>query len=190
MAWARHGHGMASVNQTRPHCVNQMGKTHSTSKPLVAWHGRGTAWARHGHGMDTACYVWIGLNTVAQLDSIGRVRSRTHKRVPWELSHGGRRAGQWSNVQLHVWPRRRIRVSISPILCCLSDVKRYKCTSHTLVSTCTISKPRAISADVTYVSPLVTGHSLLHALTFEDCALLGYNAASSGNLLPTFRDNV
>ena len=24
-----HGHGMASVNQTRPHCVNQMGKTHS-----------------------------------------------------------------------------------------------------------------------------------------------------------------
>ena len=40
MAWARHGHGMASVNQTRPHCVNQMGKTHS--KPLAA---------RHGHDM-------------------------------------------------------------------------------------------------------------------------------------------
>ena len=39
------GHGMASVNQTRPHCVNQMGKTHS--KPLAARHGRGTAWARH-----------------------------------------------------------------------------------------------------------------------------------------------
>ena len=34
---------MASVNQTRPHCVNQMGKTHS--KPLAARHG--TAWARH-----------------------------------------------------------------------------------------------------------------------------------------------
>ena len=48
-AWARHGHGMASVNQTRPHCVNQMGKTHS--KPLAAGHGRGNAWARHGHGM-------------------------------------------------------------------------------------------------------------------------------------------
>ena len=29
-----HGHGMASVNKTRPHCVNQMGKTHS--KPLAA----------------------------------------------------------------------------------------------------------------------------------------------------------
>ena len=46
-AW--HGHVMASVNQTRPHCVNQMGKTHS--KPLAARHGRETAWVRHGHGM-------------------------------------------------------------------------------------------------------------------------------------------
>ena len=36
---------MASVNQTRPHCINQMGKTHS--KPLAVRHGRGTAWARH-----------------------------------------------------------------------------------------------------------------------------------------------
>ena len=33
--------GMASVNQTRPHCVNQMGKTYS--KPLAARH----AWERH-----------------------------------------------------------------------------------------------------------------------------------------------
>ena len=40
---------MGSVNQTRPHCVNQMGETHS--KPLAARHGRGTAWARHGNGM-------------------------------------------------------------------------------------------------------------------------------------------
>ena len=38
MVRAWHGRGMASVNQTRPHCVNQMGK---------ARHGRGTAWARH-----------------------------------------------------------------------------------------------------------------------------------------------
>ena len=37
------------MNQTRPHCVNQMGKTNS--KPLVARHGRVTAWARHGNGM-------------------------------------------------------------------------------------------------------------------------------------------
>jgi len=33
-----HGHGMASVNHTRPHCVNQMGKTYS--KRLAAGHGR------------------------------------------------------------------------------------------------------------------------------------------------------
>jgi hypothetical protein len=42
-AW--HGRGMASVNQTRPHCVNQMGETHC--EPLAARHGRGTAWAQH-----------------------------------------------------------------------------------------------------------------------------------------------
>ena len=49
MVGAWHWHDMASVNQTRPHCVNQMGKTHS--KHLAAWHGRVTAWTRHGHGM-------------------------------------------------------------------------------------------------------------------------------------------
>ena len=49
MVEACHGHGMASVNQTRPHCVNQMGKKHS--KPLAVRHGRGTARARHGNGM-------------------------------------------------------------------------------------------------------------------------------------------
>jgi hypothetical protein len=39
-AWSEHGmgmvrawHGMASMNKTQLHCVNQMGKTHS--KPLV-----------------------------------------------------------------------------------------------------------------------------------------------------------
>ena len=45
----RHGRSMASVNQTRLHCVNHKGKTHS--KPLAARHGRGMAWVRHGHGM-------------------------------------------------------------------------------------------------------------------------------------------
>jgi len=49
MVRAGHGHGMASVNRTWPHCVNQMGKTHS--KPLVARHGRGKAWTQQGHGM-------------------------------------------------------------------------------------------------------------------------------------------
>jgi hypothetical protein len=44
VAW--HGRGMACVKQTRPDCVNQMGKTQS--KPLAARHCRGTAWERHG----------------------------------------------------------------------------------------------------------------------------------------------
>jgi hypothetical protein len=52
MVRAWHGRGMASVNQTRPHCVNQMGKIHS--KPLAACE-------RHGCGMGAACYVGIGL---------------------------------------------------------------------------------------------------------------------------------
>ena len=39
MVRAWHGRGMVRVNQTRPHCINQMGKTHS--KPLAARHGRG-----------------------------------------------------------------------------------------------------------------------------------------------------
>ena len=53
MVRAWYGRGMASVNQTRPHCVNQMGKTHS--KPLAARHGM--AGERHGRGIGTACYV-------------------------------------------------------------------------------------------------------------------------------------
>jgi hypothetical protein len=48
VAW--HRRSMACVNQTWPHCVNQMGKTQS--KPLAAWHGMGSAW-----------YVWISLYT-------------------------------------------------------------------------------------------------------------------------------
>jgi hypothetical protein len=44
MAW--HGRGMACVNQTRPHCVNQMGRTQSN--PFLARHVRVTAWARYG----------------------------------------------------------------------------------------------------------------------------------------------
>jgi hypothetical protein len=34
--WSKHGMGMASANQTWPHCVNQIGKTHS--KPSAARH--------------------------------------------------------------------------------------------------------------------------------------------------------
>jgi hypothetical protein len=48
MAWYRCS--MACVNQTRPNCVNQMGKTQS--RLLAAWHDRGMAW-----------YVWISFYT-------------------------------------------------------------------------------------------------------------------------------
>ena len=67
MVGAWNGHGMASVNQTRPHCVNQMEKTHS--KPLAARHGRGTAWAQHGNGMLCVNRLYsdhVGNNVVLQ----------------------------------------------------------------------------------------------------------------------------
>jgi hypothetical protein len=46
MAGERHGNSMACVNQTRPHCVNQMGNTQSEA--LVERHGMGMAGERHG----------------------------------------------------------------------------------------------------------------------------------------------
>jgi len=88
MAWARHGHGhghgmawhgMASVNQTRPHCVNQMRKTHS--KALAARHGRGTAWAWHAmcesaftrrNTLRRQLYLW-GWRTVPCVGGVGQM---------------------------------------------------------------------------------------------------------------------
>jgi hypothetical protein len=57
---------MASVNQTRPHRVNQMGKTHS--KPLAARHDRGMAWARHGNGMLCVNRHLMGCETEMAID--------------------------------------------------------------------------------------------------------------------------
>jgi hypothetical protein len=54
-AWKRRGNGVVCVNQTRPHCVNQMGNTQSEA--LVERHGRGTAGEWQGNGMGTAWYV-------------------------------------------------------------------------------------------------------------------------------------
>ena len=76
------------MNQTRPHCVNQMGKTHS--KPLAARHGRGTAWSRHGHSMlyvnrPLGSQAYIGFRVSAEmcLGHSGRTdvdRCKEHKR--------------------------------------------------------------------------------------------------------------
>jgi hypothetical protein len=54
VAWQ--GRGMACVNQTRPHYVNQMGKTQS--KPLAARHDRETAWERYGMNELASTDIW------------------------------------------------------------------------------------------------------------------------------------
>ena len=66
MVRAWHGHGMASLNQTQPHCVNQMEKRHS--KPLAARHGRGTVWARHALCESAfSGYIWLKIGTYGRL---------------------------------------------------------------------------------------------------------------------------
>ena len=80
MVGAWHGHGMASVNQTRPHYVNQMGKTHS--KLLAARYGSGTAWTRHGNGMLCVNRPLFSLLTATLCHTrrfcVGRSRSAVH----------------------------------------------------------------------------------------------------------------
>jgi hypothetical protein len=73
VALRRMEHVMASVNQTMPHCVNKMGKTHS--KPLAARHGR-----------RTACYVWIGLKTEVWLDQIWDKQTTHQTTLKWNYS--------------------------------------------------------------------------------------------------------
>jgi hypothetical protein len=67
VAW--HGRGMTHVDQTRPHCVNQMVNTHS--KPLAARHGKGTAWERHGKGKIYVNKLLSCSNLVYSLTAIG-----------------------------------------------------------------------------------------------------------------------
>jgi hypothetical protein len=83
MVRAWHGRGMASVNQTRPHCVNQMGKTHS--KPLAARHVWRTAWAQQGHGI--LCVnrpLRSGYEAVRLLELRVRFQPEARMSVPWE----------------------------------------------------------------------------------------------------------
>jgi hypothetical protein len=60
---------MVRVYQTRPHCVNQMGKIQS--KPLAERYGKGTAGERHGM-YESACngfalpLEWRSVNLTAQ----------------------------------------------------------------------------------------------------------------------------
>ena len=99
-AWSEHA--MASVNQKRPHCVNQVGKTHY--KPLAAWHGRGTAWVRHGHGMlrvnrllekknfekkQTHTHTHTSETSLSSLWGLLAVRAMSNRclKIPTQLSH-------------------------------------------------------------------------------------------------------
>ena len=75
-AWSQHG--MASVNQTWPHFVNQMGKTHS--KPLEARHDRGTAWARHAMCDSALTCVW-SFRTNSHTPSLQAFPP--HPQIPW-----------------------------------------------------------------------------------------------------------
>jgi hypothetical protein len=81
------------VNQTRPHCVNQMGKTHS--KPLAARHGRGTAWARHAM-CESAFILFLECERPQQL--------RKPKRETWGVEKGGHKQAHlyWSPYDLCV----------------------------------------------------------------------------------------
>ena len=69
-AWSEHG--MTSVNQTRPHCVNQMGK--ANSKTLAARHGRGTVWARHAMCES----VFRVLGRVVRMEWKWKVKTKSH----------------------------------------------------------------------------------------------------------------
>jgi hypothetical protein len=66
-----HGRGMACVNQTRPHCVNQMGKTD------LNFYRHGMAGERNGRGMGTAWCVWISLRQRARFADITNRASPT-----------------------------------------------------------------------------------------------------------------
>jgi hypothetical protein len=69
VAWQ--GNGMVCVNQTRPHCVNQMEKTQS--KALAE---------RHGNSMGTAWYVWIGLYALIAWSPTKKVHGTGKIEVP------------------------------------------------------------------------------------------------------------
>jgi hypothetical protein len=98
---------MACVNQTQPHCVNQMGKIQSND--LAEQHGRGTAgeqkrngretaWERHGNGM--ACVNQTQPHCVNQM---GKTQSndlveRHGRGTAWEQQ------GEWQgNGMVTAW---------------------------------------------------------------------------------------
>jgi hypothetical protein len=80
------------MNQTRPHCANQMGKTHS--KPLAARHGKGTAWARHAM-CESAFTVPITVSERSKLFVCSRSLAKTAGSNP-----AGRKEICWKSCML------------------------------------------------------------------------------------------
>ena len=109
VAWS--GHGMASVNQTWPHCVNQMGMTHS--KPLGE---------RHGRGVGMACCVWIGLKN--------EIHCRVQRQVSWrnesQVSTPFRKVLIPFTTDLEAFNFLRSRASVSSTDVTLETVRRVQ----------------------------------------------------------------
>ena len=119
MAWARHGHGMASVNQTRPHCVNQMGKKHS--KSLVVRHGRGTAWVRHGHGMLCVNRPLLILDA----DKLSDIYYSLTEDVEFLLTRECERAWMAERKEKH-----QVRILRPKLLMSINPLARIHCVMH------------------------------------------------------------
>jgi len=110
------------VNQTRPHCVNQMGKTHS--KPLAARHGRRTAWARH-----------------AMCESAFNVRDKCYEVTEWRKMRLTRRVAYYSVV---VSRRRRCAlhdITSQSRLSLHAPCSHFATASQTHMSFCVTGRP-------------------------------------------------
>ena len=82
---------MASVNQTLPHCVNQIGKKHS--KPLAARHGRGTAWARHAM-CESALSDLFNLSERTVEHKVNNIRNYVYDLDETAIKHLKKKAGK------------------------------------------------------------------------------------------------
>jgi len=109
---------MASVNQTRSHCVNQMGKTHS--KPLAARRGRGTAWARHA-------MCESPFKSTANWSSCNVRTPTSYRNSCFRILHSGNQISSFSHCNNAFWARPSRHVEIQPnnsSCCCCCNLTR------------------------------------------------------------------
>jgi hypothetical protein len=111
MVRAGHGRGMASVNHTRPHCVNQMGNTHS--KPLASRHGRGTAWARHAMCESAFNFYIVNQMSLLYLNTVQiKLLYSNYKRKVSEIPEYYTRIRVGSPRQIDAFPSRCVGSTI------------------------------------------------------------------------------